>query len=166
MLSAAIDMVCVDGTSGQALSEVRHWRSQRSEQNPICWHQCRVFSAIRKGPLSSIHVHRTHVKVCVIQQGISWDGRVRLADLPFEKSVAVECFSRRDKRMAIVHLTRRIHDPEFDEKVVFFIRHAESVWNEARAANAVGKMFAYDHPLSERGVDQVELLCMYVCALR
>lgn len=45
-----------------------------------------------------------------------------------------------------------------DVKHVFFIRHGESVWNEAQKDVNVGKMMNYDHPLNKEGIRQAQTL--------
>ena len=41
---------------------------------------------------------------------------------------------------------------------MYFVRHGESVWNEATDNKEVGRMLAHDHPLSAEGVAQAQRL--------
>ena len=51
-------------------------------------------------------------------------------------------------RFSAARITRR----------VFFVRHGESMWNEATEQRELGKMLANDHPLSEVGIRQARRL--------
>eukprot|EP00750_Incisomonas_marina_P014380 INCI17649.3.p1 GENE.INCI17649.3~~INCI17649.3.p1 ORF type:complete len:594 (+),score=75.10 INCI17649.3:139-1920(+) len=167
-LDCKVAMTCVEAQGGVAISSTQVWPPRGSRTVPVCWNQCRLFEPNGMDGTNPVDDddHLLDVVVTAPGGGIfgrssTWTGLVRLGDLAYGRVRPIDCQNTDSDQSIILYVIRREHNRSYDQKIMFFIRHGESLWNEAQGSRNFGQMMSdVDHGLSAMGMAEAEQLML------
>jgi len=150
----------VEGPDGSVLSETVSWPVRRSLSCPTWFSAKRLGFRISEAPAAA--KLRLQVLDASMSGALIGELSTPIGQLPGNRRIEDHKLSPGDQSGAVAtSVTFQVLDSSavLEKRTVFFIRHGESIWNEAQAKNDFATMArTTDHSLSSKGVKQAEAL--------